>query len=184
MSNFKNEALLQTVPQSKDKPIVIFKIKPIIRRTRNIYKLSFSLCIHEAPFLDKNTMVLKVKNWRPILEYLLLDERYLRGRDYEIVKHDIPTSIGKVITPSVLFLTSECARRVMVFVFSILGVEDRSFWVEKMMRIVRRLSVESVDFWVNIAWDRYILARDNMSKRFNLLQISKAIRILHGGKNE
>jgi hypothetical protein len=120
-----------------------------------------------------------IRTWYPIIEYLATDGRYIRGRDYDVVKEQKSTKAGIIDTAKFFFYNSECARRVTVFALSILGVETKSYWVYKMMRAVRKLSLDAIDFWFVSALDRYVTYKNGRIRRRKLLRLGKALRLLY-----
>ena len=164
--------------QKQTKPKYIYKFRVKTRRVKGEYKISYTLHIQDARS-NKCFLIMSLRNWYPIIDYLSSDDRYIRDRDYVIVKDRRYTKAGKVDLIEVIFHNPECARRVTVFILSILGVENRPSWVNKMMHVVRKLSPEAIDFWLNTAYDRFVVAKNGLSRRFRLLRVAKAMRTLY-----
>jgi len=165
------------------KPKYIYKFRVRTRKVKGEYKISYILYIQDTGS-DKHFLVISLRNFYPIIEYLSTDERYVRGKDYFIVKNKRYTKMGNVDLVDVIFQNPECARRVTVFILSILGVENRPSWISKMTYVVRKLSPEAVDFWLNTAYDRFVTAKSGLIKRFYILRVAKAMRTLYGGYHE
>ena len=120
-----------------------------------------------------------IRTWYPIIEYLATDGRYIRGRDYDVMKEQKTTKAGDIDIAKLFFYNSECARRVTVFALSILGVETKPYWVYRMMKAVRKLSLDAIDFWFVSALDRYVAYKDGRIRRKKLLRLGKALRLLY-----
>ena len=163
-------------------PKFTYKFKVKTRKVKGDYRISYHLHIQNV--LSSNSLlIISLRNWYPIVDYLSFDERYIRDRDYHIVKDKRYTKAGKVDLIEVIFNNPECARRVTVFILSILGVENKPYWVNKMMQAVRKLSPEAIDFWLNTAFDRFTTAKNDLSQRFRILNIAKAMRVLYEKNN-
>ena len=164
--------------QGQIKPKYVYKFRVKTRKVKGGYKVSYILYIQDTRS-NKCFLVMSLRNWYPIIDYLSSDDRYIRDRDYVIVKDRRYTKAGKVDLIEVIFHNPECARRVTVFILSILGVENRPSWINKMMHVVRKLSPEAIDFWLNTAYDRFVVAKNGLSRRFRLLRVAKAMRTLY-----
>ncbi len=164
--------------QKQAKPKYIYKFRVKTRKVKGEYKISYILHIQDTRS-NKCFLVMSLRNWYPIIDYLSSDDRYIRDKDYVIVKDRRYTKAGKVDLIEVIFHNLECARRVTVFILSILGVENRPGWISKMIYVVRKLSPEAIDFWLNTDYDRFIVAKNGLSRRFHLLRVAKAIRTLY-----
>jgi len=160
------------------KPVYIYRFKIRTRRVKGGYKVSYLLHIQDARS-NKSLLVMSLRNWYPIVDYLSSDDRYVRDRDYLIVRDRRYTKAGKVDIIEIAFHNPECARRVTVFMLSILGVEDKPSWINKMIHVMRKLSPEAIDFWLNTAYDRFATARNGLSQRLRLLRVAKAMRTLY-----
>lgn len=159
-------------------PKFIYKFKVKTRKVKGDYRISYLLHIQNA-LSGKSLLIMSLRNWYPIVDYLSFDERYIRDKDYRIIKVKRHTKAGKVDLIEVIFNNPECARRVTVFIISILGVENKPYWINKMMQVVRKLGPEAIDFWLNTAFDRFATARNGLSQRFRILNIAKAMRVLY-----
>jgi len=160
------------------KPVYVYRFKIRTRRVKGEHKVSYLLHVQDARS-NKSLLVMSLRNWYPIVDYLSSDDRYVRDKDYLIVKDRRYTKAGKVDIIEVVFHNPECARRVTVFALSILGVEDKPGWINKMMYVVRKLGPEAIDFWLNTAYDRFATARNGLSQRLRLLRVAKAMRTLY-----
>ena len=178
MSRVNNQEKSIYEGQRQTKPKYVFKFNTKIRKVKGEYKVSYVLNIFDKNS-DRSILVMTLRNWYPVIDYLISDERYIRERDYIVVKKEKITKAGKVDLIEVNFPNPECARRVTVFVLSILGVENKSSWVNKMMHVVRKLSPEAIDFWLQTAYDRFIVSKNGLTKRFRLLRVAKAMRTLY-----
>jgi|GEM_PF-4165562 len=127
----------------------------------------------------EDQVIFGIKTWYPIIEYLATDGRYIRGRDYDVMKEQKTTKAGDIAVAKLFFYNSECARRVTVFTLSILGVETKPYWVYRMMKAVRKLSLDAIDFWFVSALDRYVAYKDGRTRRRKLLRLGKALRLLY-----
>lgn len=124
-------------------------------------------------------LTFSMKTWYPIIEYLATDGRYIRGRDYDIIKEQRNTKAGIIDVAKFSFYNSECARRVTIFTLSVLGVETKSYWIYRMMRAIRKLSLDAIEFWFASAIDRYVAYKDGHIRRRKLLRLGKALRLLY-----
>lgn len=164
--------------QKQDKPKYVYKFNVRTYKVKGRYKISYKLRIQDT-LSNECYLAMSLRNWYPIIDYLSSDDRYIRDKDYIIVKDRRYTKAGKVDLIEVIFHNPECARRVTVFVLSILGVENRPGWISKMMHVVRKLSPEAINFWLDTAHDRFVVAKNGLSRRFRLLRVAKAMRTLY-----
>ena len=155
---------------------VVLTMNARTRKRGNKRTLSFVLFIRNN--LGEQ-ISFSIRTWHPIIEYLATDGRYIRGRDYDVMKEQRYTKAGLIDVARFPFYNSECARRITVFSLSILGVETNLYWVYRMMKAIRKLSLDAIDFWFSTALDRYIVYKDGRIRRRKLLRLGKALRLLY-----
>jgi len=148
------------------------------RKSRGKLKLGFRFTLIDR-LSDKPVLRFATQTWYPVVDYLTTDERYVQKRDYEIVKKELTTRSERVSMADLLFYNPECARRATVFLLAILGVEKNSYWISKMIRIVKKLGLNAIDFWFNTAIDRFLISKTDFERRISLIRLGKAIRVLY-----
>jgi len=161
-----------------DRPIYIYKFRVRTRRVNKRHKIKYTLYVVDTRS-NETFLAVSLRDWYPIIDYLTSDDRYLRGRDYDIVKDRRRTREGAIDLIEIWFYNTECAWRVTAFVLSILGVENKPHWVRRMRYVVRLLSPEAIDFWILTAHDRFVVFKNGLVRRFSLLRLSKAMRTLY-----
>lgn len=122
---------------------------------------------------DTPVLEFTLGDWKPLVDYLSSDPKYIRGRDYELIAED-----GEPV--EVAFMNPDCGHRVMVYFLSILGVEYDRGWLEKMRYAVAGMPIDAVWFWFGTAYDWFTSYRDGLGRWRVLMRIAKAIRTLYG----
>jgi len=178
MAMITDQQIIVRKKQKEAEAKYVFKFRVKTRKVKGGYRASYILHIKDARS-GECLLIMSLKSYYPIVDYLSSDDRYIRDRDYVIVKDRRRTKAGELDLIEVLFHNTDCARRVTVFVLSILGVENKPSWISKMMHVVRKLSPEAIDFWLNTAYDRFVVAKSGLSRRFCLLRVAKAMRTLY-----
>ena len=139
-----------------------------IRRWRGRYR--FVLHDHLAPRL---VLEFTLSDWWPVVDYLSTDPKYARGEDYEIVSVD-----GK--PAKIIFHNTHCAERTIVYLLSILGVDNNKEWVDDMKHAIIGLPIDAVWFWFGTAYDWFVTRKDGFDRWQALMRIARAIRMLYG----
>lgn len=113
-----------------------------------------------------------LRDWKPLVGYLSSDTKYVRGRDYELVIEE-----GRPVR--VVFMNPDCGHRTVVYLLSILGVEDRESRVEEMKYAVMGMSIDAVWFWFDVAYDWFNLRKGKERWR-SIMKIARSLRIMYG----
>lgn len=124
----------------------------------------------------------------PLIQYLEMDGRYSRGRDYDIVISERQTKVGEVRLPEFVIKTRECFMRLAVVATSLVGVRDISKWSFRMVEAVFSMPIESVIFWYSLAtdWYKLVMVQKHLPSREKglrarriLARVGKAMRTLY-----
>jgi len=166
----------------------VFKFDVKTKKRNGRRKPHYKIIVYEGAKEKQEKIIFAfgVPEWYVVIDYLQHDERYARGKDYEYVIEKRRTKAGTVEVPRILFYNPECARRVLVYVLSLVGARKIDKWKDLMKKAVRIMHPVEVNKWFATATMRYSATleiknprRRASARRSLIMRAAKAIRILN-----